>query len=689
MRHRGALMLRRANGHSAVPSNGGPVATPSDAPVQVGDRERLAQLVASTLDAVVTMDHRGIVTGWNPMAEETFGWSAAEAVGHPMQDLILPARYRIAHQTGFARYLKTGTARILNQRIEVEALHRSGKEIPVELTVVAVRRDGHPEFSAFIRDLSRVRAAEAAQRESEERYRELVEGLPGIVYLDRPGALAKYISPQVEPLLGYSVDEWLADPDLWVKLLHPDDRERAVAELAAGEASGERFMSEYRLVARDGRVVWIRDEATPTRDQQGVLVHGVMIDVTRVREIEAELEAEVAERAEVASSLASFTGGPTPEATAAALCAGLVRLRTVDIAVVYAFEPGGAVPLGVAAPPGAPVAVGRRLPSARATYLRAGAERGPWVEEWRDAAGLDEHLGAWLEVGLRAGVHVPLMDGGVPYGLLAAATTADVGSEVLASRIPALLEFATVANAILGPQLRARGSEASISALRDLISAGSVRTVFQPVLNLTSGEIVGYEALTRFPDGSEPLQRFGEAERAGLSGELELTCLASALTASAALPEGRWLSVNVTPAALPSLGKLAALAGHDGRQLVIEITERLPIDDYHAARRQLRRHFPHARIAVDDAGAGFASLRHIAELRPAIVKLDIALVRNLHRDPAREALIAGMVHFAAASGCDLIAEGIESPAERRALVRLGVEFGQGYLLGKPVPAGRD
>jgi PAS domain S-box-containing protein len=688
MPNRGALVPRHPNGHPPVISNGS-ASVPADAPVQVGDRERLAQLVESTLDAVVSMDHIGIITGWNPMAEKTFGWTAAEAIGHQMQELILPPRYRAAHQAGFARYLKTGAAHILNKRIEVEALHRSGREIPVELTVVAVRRAGHPEFSAFIRDLSRVRAAEAAQRESEDRYRELVEGLPGIVYLDRPGALAKYISPQVEPLLGYKVDEWLADPNLWVKLLHPDDRQRAVGELAKGEASGERFTSEYRLVARDGRVIWIRDEATPTRDQAGVLVHGVMFDVTRVREIEAELEAEVADRADVAGSLASFTGGPTPETTAAALCADLVRLRHIDIAVVYAFEPGGAVPLGIVAPPGAPVAVGRRLPSARAAYLRASGERGPWVEEWRDGTGLDEHLTAWLEVGLRAGAYVPLMDAGVPYALLAAATTADIGGDVLARRIPALLEFATVANAILGPQLRARGSEASISALRDLISAGSVRTVFQPVVRLSSGEVVGYEALTRFPDGSEPLQRFGEAERAGLSTELELACLGSALTASAGLPEGRWLSVNVTPAALPSLGKLAALAGHRRRQLVIEITERLPIDDYHAARRQLRRHFPNARIAVDDAGAGFSSLRHIAELRPAIVKLDIELIRNVHRDPAREALIAGMVHFAAASNCDLIAEGIESAAERRALLRLGVEFGQGYLLGKPLPAGRD
>jgi EAL domain-containing protein (putative c-di-GMP-specific phosphodiesterase class I) len=155
------------------------------------------------------------------------------------------------------------------------------------------------------------------------------------------------------------------------------------------------------------------------------------------------------------------------------------------------------------------------------------------------------------------------------------------------------------------------------------------------------------------------------------------------MAAATSLPMGPWMSINISPAVLPELQQLAALAGHADRPLVVEITERMAIDDYSAARRLLRRHLPDARIAVDDAGAGFASLRHIAELRPAIVKLDMQLVRNVHRDPAREALVAGMVHFAAASGCELIAEGIETEQERRALLRLGVTLGQGFLLGRP------
>jgi EAL domain-containing protein (putative c-di-GMP-specific phosphodiesterase class I) len=119
---------------------------------------------------------------------------------------------------------------------------------------------------------------------------------------------------------------------------------------------------------------------------------------------------------------------------------------------------------------------------------------------------------------------------------------------------------------------------------------------------------------------------------------------------------------------------------------VLEITEQSPVEDYDAVHEAVRSLGPDVRLAVDDAGAGFASLRHIIELRPQFVKLDMALVRGIDRDPARQALVAGMVYYAGATGCALIAEGVETEGERRTLRRLGVSFGQGYLLGKPGPA---
>jgi len=645
---------------------------------------RQPELMASALDAVVGMDNRGLIISWNARAEEMFGWPAAAVVGRPMHEILVPERYRKSHRDGLKRYMATGRNHILERRIELEALHHDGHELPVELAVVALKRNGHTEFTGFIRDLSRERAALAALQESDERYRMLVERLPGIVYIDEPGARGRYISPQIESLLGFSAEEWLADPAYWEVALHPDDRERAILELAAGEQSGKRFTSEYRLIARDGSVVWIRDEATPIHDAEGrLLVHGVMFDVTREREIEAELAAEVAERAEVATALSAFHPGPDPQSTADAMCRELLRLRDVDIAVIYVFLGDTAVPLAFVAPPGAPIAVGRPLPTFRSEYLRASSARGPWIDEWRASPNTTDYERAWLDAGLRASAFIPLSLNGEPYGLIAAGCTADMAASQIGRRLPALLEFATVANAVLGPQLRQSAGDLHARALRELIASGAVRTVFQPVVRLRDRAVVGYEALTRFTDGSSPLQRFAEAERVGLAVELERAAVASAITAATSLPSGPWLSINLSPAVLPQLRQLAPLTDGSHREIVIEITERMAIEDYGAARRLLRRHLPNARIAVDDAGAGFASLRHIAELRPAIVKLDMQLVRNVHRDPAREALVAGMVHFAAASGCELIAEGIETEQERSALMRLGVKLGQGFLLGRP------
>jgi PAS domain S-box-containing protein len=124
-------------------------------------------------------------------------------------------------------------------------------------------------------------------------YKMLVEGVAAILYIDRPDDASTnlYTSPQVEALLGFTVEEWRADPDLWLRQLHPDDRDVAVAEHRESNVRGERFVSEYRLFAKDGRIVWLRDEAVPVKNGDGTLLYwrGVMLDITERREAEEEL----------------------------------------------------------------------------------------------------------------------------------------------------------------------------------------------------------------------------------------------------------------------------------------------------------------------------------------------------------------------------------------------------------------
>ena len=131
--------------------------------------------------------------------------------------------------------------------------------------------------------------------------------------------------------------------------------------------------------------------------------------------------------------------------------------------------------------------------------------------------------------------------------------------------------------------------------------------------------------------------------------------------------------------------ELAGLLRDRSRRLVLEVTEHAAIDDHPALRHAVAALGPTVSLAVDDAGVGFANHRHVVELRPRFLKLDISLVRHVDRDLTRQAMIAGLIQFAARAGCEVIAEAIEDPAELEVLRELGVPFGQGYLLGRPEP----
>ena len=224
--------------------------------------------------------------------------------------------------------------------------------------------------------------------------------------------------------------------------------------------------------------------------------------------------------------------------------------------------------------------------------------------------------------------------------------------------------------------------------VRAVLDGGGPRIVVQPIIDLDTGEVVGAEALSRF-DGRPtqgPDQWFADAAQVGLGAELELAAVVVALPMLAALPPHAYLSVNVSPETASSAALLDLLrdSAVPTDRVVLELTEHADVGDYPALDAALRRlRALGVRIAVDDAGTGFASLRHILNLRPDIVKLDLALVRGIHADPARRALAAGLLVFTQQIGACLVAEGIEAPDELAALRQVGVTHGQGYHLGRP------
>jgi PAS domain S-box-containing protein len=224
--------------------------------------------------------------------------------------------------------------------------------------------------------------------------------------------------------------------------------------------------------------------------------------------------------------------------------------------------------------------------------------------------------------------------------------------------------------------------------IQAMLDTGALHTVFQPIVDVRSGFAVGYEALTRFDaEPAQPPDRwFADAESVGLGVELDCLALSTALRAAQRIPLACYLSVNVTPATLRSVGldQLLNSAPISSKQVVIEITEHSSVADYHELRApmaQLRA--LGVRFAVDDAGSGYASFRHILQLRPEIIKLDREIVHDLHLDPARRALAAAVVMFARDVGSTVTAEGVEVDNQLRVLADLGIETAQGYLLGRP------
>lgn len=227
---------------------------------------------------------------------------------------------------------------------------------------------------------------------------------------------------------------------------------------------------------------------------------------------------------------------------------------------------------------------------------------------------------------------------------------------------------------------RRRERLGAITGGRDLLM------VFQPIMRLDHLEVVGLEALARFPALDEgPAQLFAEARSQGAGTELELKAVEAALEHMPQLPDGAYLSVNVSPTTLTEREFQQAVSAAAPERIVVEITEHAVVQDYEhllVAVRTLRD--LGVRLAIDDVGTGISGLNHILRLSPDVIKIDAALVRGIHSSTPKQAMISALSTFAARMGIAVVAEGIETAPELQTLRVLGIAYGQGFLLSRPV-----
>ncbi len=521
-------------------------------------------------------------------------------------------------------------------------------------------------------DLERQRLAMAVEQSAD-----------AIVITDAEARI-QYVNPAFEQITGYPREEVLGKNP---RILKSGVQSGAFYAAMWALASGQSWVADMVNRRKDGSLYQEAAVISPIRDAAGTTTSYVAVkrDVTHERALEADAARHVRERALIADTLARLPAQSTPEITAQMICRQIVSLSGVVDATIMRFaHDDRAWPMGFALANGESPEL-RPLPFRRSRHLRERAAQGAWIEAWvqRPWHPYNKTLN---ELGVRAHVYAPIHHAGRLIGMLAVGSAQESAVVGLSESLPAIVEFAGIAGALVGPDLvgKAESMHARHRVL-EIIERLAFHPVFQPIVDLKDDRVLGYEALTRFEDGTAPDEQFTAAEAVGLGLALEAVTLRAAIAAATRLGPSLLLNLNASPAFVLEAETLRSIVKGVGRQLVLEITEHTVIADYDAFHRALEALGPSVRLAVDDAGAGFASFRHILELRPAFVKLDRSLVSGIDQDPAKQALVAGMRQFATSTGCRLIAEGVETESERSTLVGLGIRLAQGYLLGRPGP----
>jgi PAS domain S-box-containing protein len=563
---------------------------------------------------------------------------------------------------------------------ELVGRRKDGSEFPIEIMLSPLESAEGILVTAAIRDIS-VRVAAEQER---TRLVMAVEQTADSISMHGLDGIVIYVNPAFTRAYGYEPAEIVGRHGGMIDSGRHDPAFFAAIDAVA--AAGQTWSGTIINRRKDGTPIEVEAVISAIRDADGHVASYVQADreVTQVRELVRARERDARERDAIETALARIEPAASAEEVAAAACAVMNELPGVDSTMAAELDETEGSVLAATGRLAPTFAQGRLIPASRVAYLCERASGGAWFEEWRPRS----EDGAWSEAvtstGLRAMAFAPLRSPRGVVGVVGIGSHDPLTAQSLVEHVPALATFASLLGAQLVPMLEGRRREADDkSAIRAILDASAFGPFFQPIVDLHTGAVVGYEALTRFADGVPPGVRFAAAARAGLEIEFETATLRAALAAAmAVLPADAYLSINASPALIGS-GSLGTLFAGNHRPIVLEITEHVEIDDYATLRAELMRLGPTVRLAVDDAGAGYASFRHILELSPDLVKLDIGLIRGINADPARQALLAGMGYFAVKRKLRLIAEGIETPAELETLRGLAIAYGQGYILGHP------
>ena len=541
--------------------------------------------------------------------------------------------------------------------------------------------------------------AEGGRRALEAHYQRLVEQLPLVVYVDElsDNSANIYTSPQVEELLGYTVEEWVSDPELFVKVLHPDDRERVLAEIQRTNASIEPAVCEYRVVAKNGRVVWIRDEwAVYAEEGRPVHSQGYMLDITRRRQAEEELR--LLALSDSLTSLPNRTllveklrDGET-DTPRALLFLDLDDFKTINDSLGHPTGDEALVELA-----------GRIAGVIRDGDLvaRIGGDEFAVLVETVDRAALEAFAGRLL-----AAVQEPLVLGGRELRLSASIgiATGTGAEDLLRNADLAMYEAKGLGGegfAFFAPEMHA-AAERRLAVFAELGRPDLYDELvlhYQPTFDLASGAVEGVEALLRWQHPQHGLLAPGvfisAAEESGAIVGIGRWVLREACREAAAWSDlcGKRpvVAVNVSARQLREdvfvahVSEALAASGLPASALRLELTESVLLEATETTRRNLAGVTElGVALAIDDFGADHSWIGMLKELAPDVLKIDRSLVAVAGE--REQALFQGVLAFARELGLKVLAEGIEEAEQLAVVRRLRCDAGQGFYLARPMPA---
>ncbi|MEA2580188.1 MAG: hypothetical protein QOE83_1080 [Actinomycetota bacterium] len=551
-----------------------------------------------------------------------------------------------------------------------------------------------------------------------DRFRAIIEHIPAITYMDalNEQATSLFVSPQIEEILGYSVMEWMSDPDLWPKIIHPDDRPHALAENARHNETGEPFNLEYRVFTKDGALLWVQDRAVIVRDEKGAALfsNGVIMDITDRKRGEEHLAFNayhdeltgLPNRAMFDELLdLSLTRATHHDGSVAVVVVDLDDFRLVNDSLGH--QQGDTILQMLA---------DRLRGATRETDLvaRRGGDQFLLL-----LADLERDGGGDMDAALiRAESVVQRIHGALrePFTVMGTELflSASMGISLYPQDAPDANGLMRNAEAAMYDSKKAGPSGHVVSSRGDVDSAGKLRFVtrlrkaveaqqwtlfYQPVVELSTGRMTGVEALIRWiePDGTiiGPAEFIPLAEELGLIeaiGDWVVGEIVYQGTAWQELGMDLEIGFNLSPRQFwqPDLStriiEQIVGGGLDPARVMVEITETSAMMDPDRAHEILwALSNGGLRLAVDDFGTGYSSLSRLREMPVDVLKIDRSFVDKVDQDPQAASIVTAFIELARGLGMTTLAEGIETQGEHEFLVARGCPLGQGFLFSKPVP----